>query len=114
VTGVEVIGERGKEEGEGVRVAAREAGEEAERERVREHAEEVVGREGGGGIGAAEQGERVGGGDVVEWLRLREAGEGGEEVREEARGGEAEDGEAGVRLLDLAGGGRAARQERAE
>ena len=35
-------------------------------------------------------------------------------MREEARGGEAEDGEAGVRLLDVAGGGRAPRQERAE
>lgn len=35
-------------------------------------------------------------------------------MREDARGGEAEDGEAGVRLLDVAGGGRAPRQERAE
>jgi hypothetical protein len=117
VTGVEVVGEGGEEEGEGVRVAAREAGEEAERERVREHAEEVVGGEGGGGVGAAEQGERVGGGGggggggVVE---RRQAGEGGEEVREEARSGEAEDGEAGVCLLDVAGGGRAPRQERGE
>lgn len=56
IGGVEVVGDGGEEEGEGVEVAAREVGEEAERERVREHAEEVVGREGGGGGGVAEQG----------------------------------------------------------
>lgn len=75
-TGVQVVGEGGEEECEGVGVAVREAGEEAERERVREHAEQVVGREGGGGVGAAEQGERVGGG-VWRRLRVRESGEDG-------------------------------------
>jgi hypothetical protein len=83
-----------------VRVAAREAREEAERVRVREHAEEVVGREGGGGAGAAEEGERVGVGSVS--AAGREARERGEELREGARGREAEDGEASVRLQDVA------------
>lgn len=92
-------------------VAAWEAREEAERERVREHAEEVVRREGGGADGATEQGERVGvgGGGGGE----REARKGGEELREGARGSEAENGEAGVGLQDVVERG-ARRQERAE
>lgn len=103
-----MVGERGEEEGEGVWVAAREAREEAERERVREHAEEVVGREGGGGAGATVEGERVGVGGAG--AAGREARKRGEELREGARGGEPEDGEAGVRLQDVAECG-ARRQE---
>lgn len=91
--GVEVVGDGGEEEGEGVRVAAPEAGEEGERERMRQHAEEVVGREGGGGVGAPEQRERVGvvvaiaAAVVAAVARLvrEEAGEDGEEVGHGAR-----------------------------
>jgi len=107
-----VVGEGSEEESEGVGVAAWEAREEAERERVREHAEEVVRREGGGAAGATEQGEWVGvggGGGGGE----REARKGREELREGARGSEAENGEAGVGLQDVVER-RARRQERAE
>jgi hypothetical protein len=106
--GVEVVGQRGEEEGEGMQVAVREAREGAERERVREHAEEVVGRVCRGGASVVEQGERVG---VCGVGAGREARERGEEVREGARGGEAEYGETGVRLQDVTGRG-VRRQER--
>lgn len=109
--GVQVVGEGSEEESEGVRVAAWEAREEAERQRVREHAEEVVRREGGGAAGTKEQGERVGVGGCGGGER--EARKCGEELREGARGCEAKNDEAGVGLLDVVQRG-APRQERAE
>jgi len=106
-----VLGEGSEEESEGVGIAAWEAREEAERERerVREHTEAVVRCEGGGVAGAAEQGERVGVGGGGE----REARKCGEELREGARGSEAENGEAGMGLQDVVEHG-ARWQERAE
>lgn len=106
-----MIGEGSEEESEGVGVAAWEAREEAERERVREHAEEVVRREGRGTVGATEQEDRVGVGNVGGGER--QARKGGEELREGARGSEAENGEAGVGLQNMVER-RAWRQERAE